>query len=104
MTYQTKSNLSKISNVFHNDAVKKVMHDKSVTKVNAINSSGFILKTKYGTAKSDLEKKINDADKKIPDITDFVKKTDYNAKITEKEFGIPSTAGLATSIASTAAK
>ena len=50
------------------------MHDKWVTKVNAINSSGFILKTKYGTAKSDLEKKINDADKKIPDITDFVKK------------------------------
>ena len=40
------------------------MYDKLVAKVNNIDTSGFILKTKYDT---DLEKKINNADKKIPD-------------------------------------
>ena len=35
-------------------------------------------------------------DKKIPDVSDFVKKTDLNAKITEVENKIPSITGLAT--------
>ena len=33
----------------------------------------FVLKTKYDTDKSDLEKKISDADKKIPDTSELVK-------------------------------
>ena len=33
-------------------------------KVNSIDITGFVLKTKYDTDKSDLEKKISDADKK----------------------------------------
>ena len=33
------------------------MYDKLVAKVNCIATSGFVLKTKYGTDKSDLEKK-----------------------------------------------
>ena len=40
------------------------MYDKLVAKVNAIDTSRFVLKTKYGTDKSDLEKKIGDSDKK----------------------------------------
>ena len=36
--------------------------------------SGFVLKTKYDTNKSDLEKKIDDADKKTPDTSGLVKK------------------------------
>ena len=40
------------------------MYDKLVTKVNNIDTSGFFRKTKYDTDKSDLEKKISDADKK----------------------------------------
>ena len=36
------------------------MYDKLVAKVNCIATSGFVLKTKYGTDKSDLEKKISD--------------------------------------------
>ena len=51
------------------------MYDKSVAKVNNIDSSGFALKTKYDTDKSDLEKRISDADKKIPDTSVHVKKT-----------------------------
>ena len=56
--------LSKRSNVVNNDIVKKSVYDKLVTKVNNIDTSGFILETKYNTDKSDLEKKISNADKK----------------------------------------
>ena len=75
--------VSKLSNVINNDVVKKTMYNKLVAKVNSIDASWFVLKTKYDTDKSDLEKQIIDADKKIPNISELVKKTDYNAKITE---------------------
>ena len=71
------------------------MYDKLVVKVNNIDIGGFVLKTKYDTDKSDLEKK-------IPDTIGLVKKTDYNAKITETENKIPSISGLATNSALTA--
>ena len=45
-----------------------------VGKVHNIDTSGFVLKTKYDTDKSDLEKKISDVDKKIPDTSELVKK------------------------------
>ena len=80
------------------------MHDKLVAKVNNIDTSRFVLKTKYGTGKLDLEKKSSDGDKKIPDSSGLVKKTDYNAKITEIERKIPSISGIATNAALTAAK
>ena len=51
------------------------MYDKLVAKVNNIDSSEFALKTKYDTDTSDLEKRISDADKKIPDTSVHVKKT-----------------------------
>ena len=47
--------LSKLSDVVKNEVVKKTMYDKLVTKVNNIDSSRFVLKTKYDTDKSDLE-------------------------------------------------
>ena len=50
----------------------------------------MVLKTKYDIDKSDLEKKISDGDKKVPDAIELVRKTDYNAKITEIECKIPS--------------
>ena len=53
-------NLSKLSNVVKNDVVKKNVYDKSVTKVNNIDTGGFILKTKYDGDKSEIEKKIPD--------------------------------------------
>ena len=45
-----------------------------MTKVNNIDISEFVLKTKYDTDKSDLEKKIIGADKKNPDTSALVKK------------------------------
>ena len=52
--------LSKLSNVVKNDVVKKTDYDKLVAKVNSIETSGFVLKTKYDTDKSELENKILD--------------------------------------------
>ena len=56
------NDLAKLSNVVKNDVVKKTEYDKLVAKVNNIDTKGFVLKTKYDTDKSDLEKKISDAD------------------------------------------
>ena len=47
--------LCKLTNVVKNEVVKKTMYDKLVAKVNNIDSSRFVLKTKYDTDKSDLE-------------------------------------------------
>ena len=55
---------------------KKTVYDKLVAKVKNIDTSGFVLKSKYDTDKWELEKK-------IPDTSELVKKTDYNDKITE---------------------
>ena len=71
------------------------MYDKLVTKVNYIDTSGFALKTKYNTDKSDLEKKISDASKKYLILVNLSKETDYNNKIIEIEIRIPSITGLA---------
>ena len=86
--------LSKLSDFVKNDVVKKDVYDKLVTKVNNIDTSGFILKTKYDTDKSELENK-------IPDTSGLVKKTDYITKITEIEGKIPGISNLATKTALT---
>ena len=52
--------MSKLSNVVKNDVVKKDVYDKLVTKVNCIDTSDFVLKTKYDTDKSELQNKIPD--------------------------------------------
>ena len=68
------------------------MYNKLDFKVKNVNTSAFVLKTKYNTEKADLGNK-------IPDTIGPVKKTDYNAKITEIEGKIPSISGLATNAA-----
>ena len=39
------------------DVVKKAVHEKLAAKVNNIDTSGFVLKTKYQTDKTELERK-----------------------------------------------
>ena len=70
------------------------MYDKLVAKVNNIDASDFVLKTKHSTDKTELKKR-------IPDISNLVKKTDYNTKITELENKIPDISNLATKAALT---
>ena len=60
--------LSKLSDVVKNDVVKKTVYDKMVAKVNNVDTNDFVLKTKYDTDKTELENK-------IPNVTDFVKKS-----------------------------
>ena len=49
--------LSKLSDVVKSDVVKKDVYNKLVTKIYSIDTSGFVLKTKYDTDKSEIEKK-----------------------------------------------
>ena len=53
------TDLSKLRNVVKNDVVKRTDYNKLVTKVDNIDTSGFVLKTvlKYDTDKSELEYK-----------------------------------------------
>ena len=55
--------------VLKNAVVEKAVTDKLVTKTNNINTSEFVLRTKYQTDKAELEKK-------IPDTSGIVEKTD----------------------------
>ena len=77
--------LSKFSDVVKNDVVKKAVYDKLAARANYIDTSNFVLKTKYERDKTELETK-------IPDVTDFVKKT----KLTKLESKIQNVSGLAT--------
>ena len=61
-----------LSNLVKNDVVKKTEYDKLVTKVDNTDTTGFVLKTTCDTDKSDLEKKIRDVDKKIPDTSSII--------------------------------
>ena len=80
--------LSKLSIVVKDDVVKKAVCDKLAAKVNNIDTSDFVLKTKFQTRKTELEKK-------IPDVTGFVQKT----KLTELEDKIPDVSSLASKTA-----
>ena len=63
------ADLSKLSNIVKNDVVKKtVINNKLVAKVNNIDTSDFVLKTKYQTGKTEIENKITN-------VSDFVKKS-----------------------------
>ena len=59
--------------ILKNDAAKKTVSDKLVAKVNNIDTSDFVLKTKYSTDKTELEIK-------IPNTSGLVKKNNYNTR------------------------
>ena len=62
---------SRLSNVVKNNVVKKTVYNTLVAKVNNIDTSDFVLKTKSNTDKTELENK-------TPDTSGLVKKTNYN--------------------------
>ena len=57
-----------------NNVVKKTEYNKLVTKVDNIDTTNFVKKTKYEKDGTDFEDKTNKIDKKIPDVTSLVKK------------------------------
>ena len=68
--------------------LKKTVYNKLVAKVDNIDTSDFVLKTKYNTDKTKLENKITNISNlatktalttvknKVPSLSDLVKKTD----------------------------
>ena len=85
--------LSILSDVVKNDVVNTTVYDQLAAKVNAIqliiiDANDFVLKTKYQTGKTELEKK-------SPNKTDFVKKL----KLIELENQVPDISNLATKTA-----
>ena len=107
--------LAELTNAVENDLVKKTDYNAKVTnverqiagltkntldnlgditKLKAIDTSSFVLKTKLTTDVNTLENKIDTVDKKIPDIsglatktslTSYLKTATFNSKVTEVE-------------------
>ena len=69
-----RDDLTKLSDVVKNDVVKKTEYDKLVGKVDNIDTTNFVLKTKYEKDGSDFEDKISKIDNKIPDVSVLIKK------------------------------
>ena len=87
--------MSKLSNAVTNEVAKKTKYDNLVGKVNNIDSSGFVLKTKNDMDKLELENK-------IPDTSGLVKNIDCNTILTEIEGKIPDISNLAAKTGATA--
>ena len=64
--------MAKLSNVVKNDVVKKTEYSSLKTKLDDIDSSSYVTKTKFENDISDLDDKIDKTDKKIPDITNYI--------------------------------
>ena len=84
--------LAKLSSKVANDVITKTQFSTLVSKVHSTNTINFVSKTKYEKDGSDFEDKINKVDKKIPDVSDLVKKS----ALTAVESKIPNVSGLAT--------
>ena len=77
--------LAKLSNVVKNDVVKKTEYNTSKNKVDAIDTSGFVTRTKFTTDTNALDDKIDKVEDKIPDISRLATKSSVTCLITEQE-------------------
>ena len=78
----TPADLAKLSNVVKNDVVKKTDYNN---KVDAIDTSCFVTRTKFATDTNALDDKIDKVEKKIPDISGLATKSSVTRLITEQE-------------------
>ena len=123
-TYKLKTvpvDLAKLTNAIESDVVKKTDYNTNVTSIEAqiagltkntvdnladitkliaIDTNSFVLKTKIASDVTTLENKIDTVDKKIPDISGLATKTSlnaylqtstFNSKVTEVESKIKDT-------------
>ena len=78
------NDLAKMSNVVKND-VKKITYNTLKNKVDAIDTSGFVTRTKFTTDTNALDDRIDKVEKKIPDISGLATKSSVTRLITEQE-------------------
>ena len=83
------NDLAKLSNVVKNDIVKKTEYNTFKNKVDAIDTSGFVTRTKFTTDSNALDDKIDKIEKKISDIKGLATKSSVTRLITEQEDYIP---------------
>ena len=69
--------LSKLTDVAKNDVMKKTEYNKLLTKIDSIDTTNLVSRTKYEKDGSDFEDKINKVDKNIPNVSGLVKKTRF---------------------------
>ena len=79
------NDLAKLSNVVKNDVVKKTEYNTLRNKVDAIDTSGFVTRTKFATDTNALDDKIDKIEKKILDISRLATKSSITCLITEQE-------------------
>ena len=79
------NDLAKLSNVVKNDVVKKTTYGTLKNKVDAIDTSGFVTRTKFTTDTNALDDKIDKVEKKIPDISGLARKSSVSRLITEQK-------------------
>ena len=98
-----------MSNVVKNDVVKKTTYNTLKNKVDAIDTSKFVSRTKFTTDTNALDDKIDKVEKKIPDISGLATKSSVTRLITEQEGYTdkvkkkdPDTSGFASKIVLTA--
>ena len=103
----TPIDLDRLSNLVKNDVIKKADYNAKVTsiegqiagitkntidnladitKLKAIDTNSFVLKTKLASDVTTLENKIDTVDKKIPDISGLATKTSLNAYLQTSTF------------------
>ena len=70
--------LAKLSNVVKNDVVKKTDYNVLKSKVDGIDVSKYVGRTKYETDGKGIHDKIDAVEKKIPVLTDFVTTARFN--------------------------
>ena len=78
--------LEKLRNVVKNDVVKNTTYNTLKNKVDAIDTSGFVTRTKFMTDTNDLDDKIDEVEKKIPDISGLATKSSVTRLITEQVY------------------
>ena len=77
--------LTKLSNIVKNEVVKKTAYNTLKNKVDAIDTSKFVSRTKFMTDTNSLDDKIDKVEKKIPDISVLATKSSVTRSITEQE-------------------
>ena len=72
------NDLAKLSNVVKNAVVKKTDYNMRKTKVDGLDTSAFVTRTKFTADTNALDDKIDKVDKKFPVLTDFVTTACFN--------------------------